>query len=254
MHVTRPGETPRTQLRRVRITDRFNEVSDGTPSGRSSSATYRQTLRRARNIPGFKDRLQELIYTDTPSPGISRAVPQQSEYEHVWLEQRERLHEPCTPLRTAESAPAPPIVHAASSDYARMWQRWRAIPALQQRLEALGPSDAESSGSAQAPSQEAAAFIEDLLRISEPELPPAGLSSPALSVLHARHVVDAAATLSPDLQCVICMQRLQVGTDEVVALPCGGSHAFHWHCVKPWLRRNSSCPQCRGVVKCTANH
>jgi E3 ubiquitin-protein ligase RNF115/126 len=42
--------------------------------------------------------------------------------------------------------------------------------------------------------------------------------------------------------CMICLDALSDGT-EVLILPC--THAFHPHCLSPWLKMHSECPSCR---------
>ncbi|KAF8648856.1 hypothetical protein HU200_064557 [Digitaria exilis] len=42
--------------------------------------------------------------------------------------------------------------------------------------------------------------------------------------------------------CPVCLQDFNA--DETLrAMPC--AHAFHYHCISQWLRRNASCPLCR---------
>lgn len=55
-----------------------------------------------------------------------------------------------------------------------------------------------------------------------------------------RHSGD---NLSPQV-CTICRENLNgVGTDEVLRTSC--NHQFHRNCLLTWLKRNSTCPQCR---------
>lgn len=49
-----------------------------------------------------------------------------------------------------------------------------------------------------------------------------------------------------NLNCVICTE-LFVASDDVRATNCG--HLFHIACLKQWMERSKSCPQCR--TKCT---
>ncbi|XP_017470635.1 PREDICTED: E3 ubiquitin-protein ligase TRAIP-like [Rhagoletis zephyria] len=49
-----------------------------------------------------------------------------------------------------------------------------------------------------------------------------------------------------NLNCVICAE-LFVASDDVRATNCG--HMFHHTCLKQWMERSKSCPQCRN--KCT---
>eukprot|EP00747_Dinoflagellata_sp_TGD_P195479 gnl/TRDRNA2_/TRDRNA2_64221_c0_seq1.p1 gnl/TRDRNA2_/TRDRNA2_64221_c0~~gnl/TRDRNA2_/TRDRNA2_64221_c0_seq1.p1 ORF type:complete len:355 (+),score=53.83 gnl/TRDRNA2_/TRDRNA2_64221_c0_seq1:62-1126(+) len=49
--------------------------------------------------------------------------------------------------------------------------------------------------------------------------------------------------------CDVCMQPLFSDPHrEVVALPCGGRHQFHWACIVPWFEKCSICPKCRGEL------
>jgi hypothetical protein len=56
--------------------------------------------------------------------------------------------------------------------------------------------------------------------------------------------------MKKELQCSICLEDFQVG-DKCIRLPCkSGPHVFHSgsdSCsgVKPWLKRNNTCPMCR---------
>ncbi|PHJ21322.1 zinc c3hc4 type (ring finger) domain-containing protein [Cystoisospora suis] len=42
--------------------------------------------------------------------------------------------------------------------------------------------------------------------------------------------------------CTLCIEE----RDLSIILPCG--HVFHWQCVHAWLRRNSTCPNCRADI------
>lgn len=42
--------------------------------------------------------------------------------------------------------------------------------------------------------------------------------------------------------CIICQSDYQAG-DRCMHLACG--HSFHAECIKPWIRRNRTCPLCR---------
>ena len=44
--------------------------------------------------------------------------------------------------------------------------------------------------------------------------------------------------------CPICLMEMAVG-EPIVILPCNGSHAGHWECMRLWLQRAASCPTCR---------
>ena len=49
--------------------------------------------------------------------------------------------------------------------------------------------------------------------------------------------------------CTICQKSIKKG-DKITRLPCENevSHAFHKDCISPWLRNNSTCPNCRSQV------
>lgn len=45
-----------------------------------------------------------------------------------------------------------------------------------------------------------------------------------------------------DVKCPVCI--VQFSTEDIlVELPC--EHAFHDHCILPWLKKTNSCPNCR---------
>ena len=46
--------------------------------------------------------------------------------------------------------------------------------------------------------------------------------------------------------CSICMTGFQ-NKEVIRKLPCG--HIFHSKCIKPWLKKNVQCPNCRFDVK-----
>jgi len=50
-------------------------------------------------------------------------------------------------------------------------------------------------------------------------------------------------------ECNICQSTMKKG-DLITRLPCGEnvSHAFHKHCIQPWLEINNTCPNCRSEV------
>lgn len=53
--------------------------------------------------------------------------------------------------------------------------------------------------------------------------------------------------------CGICLGVLVEGDNadnenEIWHLPCGGNHAFHAACLRPWLQRAGACPTCRCKV------
>lgn len=43
-------------------------------------------------------------------------------------------------------------------------------------------------------------------------------------------------------ECAICLNDFR-DDERLRAMPC--SHAFHYHCISQWLRRNAVCPLCR---------
>ncbi|CAF4010601.1 unnamed protein product, partial [Rotaria sp. Silwood1] len=50
------------------------------------------------------------------------------------------------------------------------------------------------------------------------------------------------AQIDSELKCAICTQPFQNPTN----LPC--QHTFCQHCIKAWLKSNTSCPTCRRTV------
>ena len=50
-------------------------------------------------------------------------------------------------------------------------------------------------------------------------------------------------------ECSICQDRIKKG-QMICRLPCQDtvSHAFHRDCVKPWLEKNNTCPNCRSKI------
>jgi hypothetical protein len=50
----------------------------------------------------------------------------------------------------------------------------------------------------------------------------------------------------PPLQAVICTVCLEGVQSDTHALPC--AHVFHGRCVRPWLRRQRTCPTCRAAA------
>ncbi|KAI3983779.1 hypothetical protein MKX01_001183 [Papaver californicum] len=50
---------------------------------------------------------------------------------------------------------------------------------------------------------------------------------------------------SNDRSCMVCMDRLWVGT-RAKSLPC--NHIFHAHCILAWLGQHDSCPLCRSEI------
>ena len=67
----------------------------------------------------------------------------------------------------------------------------------------------------------------------------------------------AGADDSQQIECFMCTKpysqehtiELVKATNDTVSvkLPC--NHIGHYPCVKTWLKKNSSCPECRGAVK-----
>jgi len=56
-----------------------------------------------------------------------------------------------------------------------------------------------------------------------------------------------------DVPCAVCMDSVAEG-EEVVVLPCGGSHVFHPPCVTPWFNKTNSCPVCRQELATDDHH
>jgi E3 ubiquitin-protein ligase SDIR1 len=61
-----------------------------------------------------------------------------------------------------------------------------------------------------------------------------------LSSLPTRRMTVMDATRS-DLVCAICLVDYRAG-ELVRTLPC--FHAYHTHCIDPWLEKDASCPVC----------
>ncbi|KAJ5719004.1 hypothetical protein N7493_007459 [Penicillium malachiteum] len=55
-----------------------------------------------------------------------------------------------------------------------------------------------------------------------------------------------ATIIAENPSCPICTEAYEVEV-PILTLPCG--HLFHEQCVQIWLRRSSSCPLCRRVIK-----
>tara|TARA_B100000519_G_scaffold199711_1_gene211484 strand:- start:532 stop:984 length:453 start_codon:yes stop_codon:yes gene_type:complete len=50
--------------------------------------------------------------------------------------------------------------------------------------------------------------------------------------------------------CTICQDKIKKG-DQFRRLPCGVTvnHCFHKDCIDPWLKNNSTCPNCRSNLR-----
>ncbi|XVE68833.1 hypothetical protein DITRI_Ditri09bG0101700 [Diplodiscus trichospermus] len=55
-----------------------------------------------------------------------------------------------------------------------------------------------------------------------------------------------------DENCMICMEQLSSGTQEVSSMPC--SHLFHGDCIEEWLNRSHHCPLCRFPMPTESDH
>ncbi|XVE68832.1 hypothetical protein DITRI_Ditri09bG0101600 [Diplodiscus trichospermus] len=55
-----------------------------------------------------------------------------------------------------------------------------------------------------------------------------------------------------DEKCMICMEQLSSGTQEVSSMPC--SHLFHGDCIEEWLNRSHQCPLCRFPMPTESDH
>ena len=75
----------------------------------------------------------------------------------------------------------------------------------------------------------------------------AGCSEAVIGALHRETVsaIEPECNTTGAETCAICCDCFNPG-DEVVSLPC--SHRDHAACIKPWLRRATSCPTCRANV------
>ena len=70
---------------------------------------------------------------------------------------------------------------------------------------------------------------------------PTGLTPERINALHVLEKDDT------EFDCAICRETAKAGVDKCVKLPC--DHEFHFDCIEPWLKRVSSCPICRSVIK-----
>mmetsp|Transcript_9828 Transcript_9828/g.32196 ORF Transcript_9828/g.32196 Transcript_9828/m.32196 type:complete len:194 (-) Transcript_9828:246-827(-) len=53
-----------------------------------------------------------------------------------------------------------------------------------------------------------------------------------------------------DEECPVCFEPLWGrAAAAVVAVPCAGRHAFHAHCLAPWLEKHAACPSCRQILR-----
>ena len=73
----------------------------------------------------------------------------------------------------------------------------------------------------------------------------AGCSEAIINALPQETVSRTGADTADADTCAVCYDCFNPG-DEVVSLPC--SHRYHAACIKPWLRRATSCPTCRAMV------
>mmetsp|Transcript_23189 Transcript_23189/g.36947 ORF Transcript_23189/g.36947 Transcript_23189/m.36947 type:complete len:141 (-) Transcript_23189:113-535(-) len=53
------------------------------------------------------------------------------------------------------------------------------------------------------------------------------------------------------VECELCLEDYANG-DELLRLPC--MHAFHCHCVSPWLKKSGVCPSCRTELANEEDH
>lgn len=51
-------------------------------------------------------------------------------------------------------------------------------------------------------------------------------------------------------ECAICLEELKNGEECVVFSVCG--HIFHFDCIKHWLEKKPTCPNCRHCVASSA--
>merc|ERR1712228_461748 len=50
--------------------------------------------------------------------------------------------------------------------------------------------------------------------------------------------------VEPSETCAICLADFEHG-EQLVVMPCDGSHTFHPKCLRHWLTRSTTCPCCR---------
>lgn len=46
--------------------------------------------------------------------------------------------------------------------------------------------------------------------------------------------------------CSICYNQFEKD-EKILQLPC--KHIFHKECIKPWLKKNKKCPNCRNDIE-----
>jgi hypothetical protein len=77
------------------------------------------------------------------------------------------------------------------------------------------------------------------MRFMEPPPPPTRPPPPRLPIFKLDENIGT---------CGICLEPM-LKNHEILWLPCQPTvnHAFHTHCIEPWLHRKKSCPTCRGT-------
>ncbi|KDO27316.1 hypothetical protein SPRG_07565 [Saprolegnia parasitica CBS 223.65] len=80
-------------------------------------------------------------------------------------------------------------------------------------------------------------WVQSIIRYIMPQL---NSVSPA-STSYVDGLKENLVATTDETACVVCMEAFH---DELsVELPC--RHAFHAHCIDPWLKLHSTCPTCR---------
>ena len=77
---------------------------------------------------------------------------------------------------------------------------------------------------------------------AEAHAPPPPVAEEAIDALPRKNVTVEMMGNDGKVDCSICMEELELGT-EVTVLPC--NHSFHHQCIKLWLVQHDTCPQCR---------
>lgn len=87
--------------------------------------------------------------------------------------------------------------------------------------------------------------IAQLIDQNAPGSAPPPASETAIRSLPKKKVDEQ--MLGPDrrLECSICMDAVELGT-EVTVLPC--THWFHFNCIEAWLTQHNTCPHCRRSI------
>ena len=59
--------------------------------------------------------------------------------------------------------------------------------------------------------------------------------------------IEAFDLFGESIECSICLEEIKEGQRTLKIRSC--QHGFHQDCLDPWLLANSTCPNCRGIVR-----